>query len=183
MVSDSITPPAEVVELQTYGLGILKSLASNHALCLKIGETRGLLPILVDIIQVHYRIDRIPADLKNLYRKTIRRSLQLLMMLAGTTGYSGKVLRPAIASVTSTIPLLRDILGYKERFGDFQRFAVEILTNLALDESARETIGGTGGVIKILMELLAARKVSSQSSLGSIGVDQVTTMTPNSSKV
>jgi hypothetical protein len=180
VVSDCITPPPGVVELQTYGLGILKSLASNHALCLKIGETRGLLPILVDNIEVHYRIKRIPADSKNPYRKTIRKSLQLLKMLTGTTGYSGKVLRPAIASVVSTIPHVRDILEYKERFGDFQRFAVEILTNLALDESARETIGSTGGVIKTLMALLAGRKVSFRLSLGA---DQVTTMTPNSSKV
>jgi hypothetical protein len=179
VVSDCITPPPGVVELQTYGLGILKSLASNHALCLKIGETRGLLPILVDNIEVHYRIKRIPADSKNPYRKTIRKSLQLLKMLTGTTGYSGKVLRPAIASVVSTIPHVRDILEYKERFGDFQRFAVEILTNLALDESARETIGSTGGVIKTLMALLAGRKVSFRLSLGA---DQVTTMTPNSSK-
>ncbi|CAK9877803.1 unnamed protein product [Sphagnum jensenii] len=156
----SITPSADRVELQTYGLGILKSLASNHALCLKIGETRGLLPILVDNIEVHYRIMRIPADLKNPYRKTIKRSLQLLEMLTGTTGYSGKVLRPAIASVVSTIPHVRDILEWKERFGDFQRFAVEILTNLALDESACETIGSTGGVIKILMALLAGRKAA-----------------------
>ncbi|CAK9228390.1 unnamed protein product [Sphagnum troendelagicum] len=155
-----ITPSADIVELQTYGLGILKSLASNHALCLKIGETRGLLPILVDNIEVHYRIMRIPADLKNQYHKTIKRSLQLLEMLTGTTGYSGKVLRPAIASVVSTIPHVRDILEYKERFGDFQRFAVEILTNLALDESARETIGSTGGVIKTLMALLAGRNAA-----------------------
>jgi hypothetical protein len=174
VVSDSI-PPAEVVELQTYGLGILKSLATDHALCLKIGETRGLLPILVDNM-------RIPADLKNPYCKTVRKNLQLLKMLTGTTGYSGTVLRPAIASVVSTIPHVRDLLQ-EERSGDFQQFAVEILTNLAQDESARETIGSTGGVIKTLMELLAARKVSSQLSLGSIGVDQVTTMTPNSSKV
>ncbi|CAM6021868.1 unnamed protein product [Sphagnum balticum] len=153
-------PHSEVVELQTYGLGILKSLASDHALCLKIGETRGLLPILVDNIEVHYRIRRIPADLKNPYRRTIRKSLQLLKMLTGTTGYSGKQLRPAIANVVSTIPHVRDILEYKERFGDFQRFAVEILTNLALDESARETIGSTGGVIKTLMALLAGRKAA-----------------------
>ncbi|CAM6047969.1 unnamed protein product, partial [Sphagnum compactum] len=156
----SITPPAEVVELQTYGLGILISLATDHALCLKIGETRGLLPILVDNIEVQNRIKRIPADLKDPYRKTIRKSLQLLKMLTGTTGDSGKVLRPAIASVVSIIPHVRDILEYKERFGDFQRFAVEILTNLALDESARETIGSTGGVIKTLMALLAGRKAA-----------------------
>jgi hypothetical protein len=183
VVSDCITPSAEVVELQTYGLGILKSLASNHALCLKIGETRGLLPILVDNIEVHSRLRRIPADLKNPYRRTIRKSLQLLEVLTGTTGYSGKQLRPAIASVVSIIPHVRDILQYKDRFGDFQRFAVEILTNLALDESARETIGSTGGVIKTLMALLAGRKVSFRLSLGSIGADQVTTTTPNSSKV
>jgi hypothetical protein len=182
VVSDCITPPAEVVELQTYGLGILKSLASNHALCLKIGETRGLLPILVDNIEVHSRLRRIPADLKNPYRRTIRKSLQLLKVLTGTTGYSGRQLRPAIASVVSIIPHVRDILQYKDRFGDFQRFAVEILTNLALDESARETIGSTGGVIKTLMALLAERKVSFRLSLGSIGADQVTTTTPNSSK-
>ncbi len=181
VVSDSITPPAEVVELQTHGLGILKSLATDHALCLKIGETRGLLPILVDNIEVHYH--QIPHDLKNPYRQTIRKSLELLKLLTGTTGYSGEVLRPAIASVVSTIPHVRDILQNKERFGDFQRFAVEILTNLALDESARETIGSTGGVIKTLMALLARRKVSFRMSLGSTGVDQVTTMTPNSSKV
>jgi hypothetical protein len=121
--------------------------------------------------------------LKNPYRRTIRKSLQLLEVLTGTTGYSGKQLRPAIASVVSIIPHVRDILQYKDRFGDFQRFAVEILTNLALDESARETIGSTGGVIKTLMALLAGRKVSFRLSLGSTGADQVTTTTPNSSKV
>jgi hypothetical protein len=153
------------VELQNYGLKILKCLAMDHSLCYKIGETQGLLTILVDLIEVRYRT-QIPNGPKSPYRKTIKKSLQLLQLLSGATGRSGKLLRPLITNVVSTIPHVRDILAHREKFGELQRFAVDILTNLALDETSRGTIGSTGGVLKNLMALLVQQGMPSHSNIG-----------------
>ncbi len=157
--------PSEIVELQNYGLKILKCLAMDHSLCYKIGETQGFLTILVDLFEVRYRT-QIPNDPKSPYRKTIKNSLQLLQLLSGATGRSGKLLRPLITNVVSTIPHVRDILEHREKFGELQRFAVDILTNLALDETSRETIGSTGGVLKNLMALLVQQGMPSHSNIG-----------------
>lgn len=67
---DWTIPPLEIVELQIYGLKILKCLAMDHSLCYKIGETHGLLTILVGLIEVRYHT-QIPSDLKSPYWKTI----------------------------------------------------------------------------------------------------------------
>lgn len=149
-------PPREVIELRTFGLGILKCLALDHANCIRIGETRGLLAKLVDFINVHGHGSSISTAEGC---KTIRQSLQLLSMLASTTGRSGNTLRPAIANVVSAIPHLRDILHTRPTAisKDLHEHAVDVLKNLALDKLSQEVIGSTGGVISNLMLLFTRR--------------------------
>lgn len=147
-----------MILLHTYGLGILKSLALDHANCLRIGETRGLIAKLVDFINVIHRQGGRPAE----GSKTIRQSLQLLNVLASTTGTSGSILRPAIVNVVSAIPHLRDILHYqvtKLSKDSHVENAVDVLKHLALDKHSREVIGSTGGVISNLMLLFTRRSL------------------------
>lgn len=93
--------------------------------------------------------------------KTVRQSLQLLGMLASTTGRSGSILRPAIANVVSAIPHLRDNLHTPARgmSKDLHEQAVDVLKSLALDKHSQEVIGSTGGVISNLMLLFTRRSL------------------------
>jgi hypothetical protein len=141
--------PKEAIELRTYGLGILKCLASDHTYSRRIGEVRGLLPILVGFLDIRRYLKEDP--------KSICQSLEVLSILASTTGGSGTILRPAITNVVSAIPRLRDILHHQD--GDvkererLQSTAVDVLNNLALDTESRKVIGCTGGVIANLVLL------------------------------
>ncbi|RVX21878.1 hypothetical protein CK203_001386 [Vitis vinifera] len=70
------------------GLLILKKLARDHDNCGKIGNTRGLLPKIVDFTHAE---DRLLKD-ENVTQSqilTVKRSLQLVKMLASTTGSTG----------------------------------------------------------------------------------------------
>lgn len=91
--------------------------------------------------------------------------MQLLQLLSGATGRSGKLLRPLITNVVSTIPHVQNILAHREKFGELQRFAVDIFTNLALDETSCGTIGNIGGVLKDLMALLVQQGMSFHSNI------------------
>lgn len=137
-------------------LSILKNIAQDHANCRRIGETRGLLAKLVDIINIHRQEDRTAGDFK-----TIRQSLKLLNVLASTTGNSGSILRPAIVKVVSAISHLRDILHCEatDLSRDLHETAVDVLKHLALDQHSREVIGSTGGVISNLMLLYTRRSL------------------------
>ena len=84
---------------------------------------------------------------------TVKRSLQVVKMLASTTGATGKHLRKDISEVVFTISNIRDILRHGERHPKLQKISIEILTNLALEEEATERIGGTGGVLKELLNI------------------------------
>lgn len=159
---NTAAPPQDVILLRTFGLGILKSLALDHANCLRIGETRGLLAKLVDFINIHGYESRTADGCK-----IIRQSLQLLNILASTTGTSGSILRPAIANVVSAIPHLRDILHSPATkvSKDLHEHAVDVLKHLALDKHSREVIGSTGGVISNLMLLFTRRSLHHMPSL------------------
>lgn len=67
------------------GLTILKKLARDHNNCGKIGNTRGLLPKIIDCTNAGNRIlmHETPSSSQIL---TIKRSLQVVKMLASTTG-------------------------------------------------------------------------------------------------
>ncbi|KAJ1428792.1 Armadillo-type fold [Sesbania bispinosa] len=134
------------------GLLILKKLAHDHDNCGKIGNTRGLLPKIIDFTHAEERLLKnenvTPSQIL-----TVKRSLQLVKMLASTTGTYGKHLRKEISEIVFTISNIRDILRHGEKHPLLQKLSIEILTSLALEEEATERIGGTGGVLKELFNI------------------------------
>jgi len=84
---------------------------------------------------------------------TVKRSLQVIKMLASTTGTTGKNLQREISEIVFTIRNIRDILRHGEKRPELQKLGIEILTSLAQDNDATEHIGGTGGVLKELLKI------------------------------
>ncbi|KHN37554.1 hypothetical protein glysoja_007257 [Glycine soja] len=134
------------------GLLILKKLARDHDNCGKIGNTRGLLPKIIDFTHAEEGLLKnenvTPSQIL-----TVKRSLQLVKMLTSTTGTYGKHLRREISEIVFTISNIRDILRHGEKHPLLQKLSIEILTSLALEEEATERIGGTGGVLKELFNI------------------------------
>lgn len=134
------------------GLVILKKLAHNHDNCWKIGNARGLMPKIIDFTSTSeslLRNDLAPES----QIKLVKRSLKLVKILVSTTGKTGKMLRKEISDIVFTVSNIRDILQYGESHMVLQKLGIEILTNLAMDEEARESIGSTGGVIRLLLSI------------------------------
>ncbi|CAN1807334.1 hypothetical protein LINPERHAP1_LOCUS25002 [Linum perenne] len=134
------------------GLVILKKLARDHDNCGKIGNTRGLLPKIIDFTHAGEKLLR-DENAAHSQILTVKRSLQVVKMLASTTGNTGKQLRKEISEVVFTISYIRDILRYGEKHPMLQKLSIEILTSLALEEEATERIGGTGGILKELFNI------------------------------
>lgn len=136
------------------GLLILKKLAKDHDNCGKLGNTRGLLPKIIDFTHVdQVLLWEENADVSRSQVLTLKRSLQLVKMLASTTGNTGKCLRREISEIVFTVSNVRDVLRHGGRYPKLQKLGIGILTNLALDTEARERIGGTGGVLKELFNI------------------------------
>uniref|UniRef100_A0A1J3K5D2 Uncharacterized protein n=1 Tax=Noccaea caerulescens TaxID=107243 RepID=A0A1J3K5D2_NOCCA len=136
------------------GLLLLKKLAKDHDNCGKLGNTRGLLPKIIDFTHVDQVVLRDEnADVARSQVLTLKRSLQLVKMLASTTGNTGKCLRREISEIVFTVSNVRDVLRHGERYPKLQKLGIGILTNLALEAEARERIGGTGGVLKELFNI------------------------------
>ena len=124
------------------GLLLLKKLARDHGKCGKIGNTRGLLPKIIDFTCAEERLlkdDHVAAS----QIQTIKRSLQVIKMLASTIGSIGKQLRKEISEIVYTFNNIRDILRHGEKYPDLQNLGIEILTSLAMEDDAIERIGGT----------------------------------------
>lgn len=134
------------------GLVILKKLARDHDNCGKIGNTRGLLPKIIDFTHAGEGLLK-NANATHSQILTIKRSLQVVKMLASTTGTTGEHLRREISELVFTISNIRDILRYGEKHPMLQKLGIEILTSLALEEDATERIGGTGGILKELFNI------------------------------
>ncbi|KAJ4722338.1 ARM repeat superfamily protein [Melia azedarach] len=134
------------------GLLILKKLARDHDNCGKIGNTRGLLPKIIDFTHAGESLWR-NEHATSSQIMTVKRSLQLVKMLASTTGTTGAHLRREISEVVFTISNIRDILQYGDKHPMLQKLGIEILTSLALEEDATERIGGTGGILKELFNI------------------------------
>lgn len=132
-----------------FGLLILKNLAHDHDNCGKIGSTRGLLPRIIDFTHAKENL-LISENVTHLQILTVKRSLQLLKMLASTNGTTEGHLRREISEIVFTISNIRDILKHGEKHPLLQ----EILTSLALDDDATERIGGTGGMLQELFNIL-----------------------------
>ncbi|KAI7742705.1 hypothetical protein M8C21_020712, partial [Ambrosia artemisiifolia] len=134
------------------GLQILKKLARDHDNCAKIGNTKGLLAKIIDFTRAGERLlkDERVTESQIL---VVKRSLQVVKMLVSTTGSTGRLLRAEISEVVFTISYIRDILRFGERHPMLQKLGIEILTSLALEADATERIGGTGGVLKELLNI------------------------------
>lgn len=145
-------------EFNHLGLLILKKLAREHDNSGKIGNTRGLLPKIIDFTHVEEMLleaDNVtPSQLL-----TLKRSLQLVKRLASTTGNTGKNLRREISEIVFTISNIRDILRHGEKHSNLQLLGIEILSSLALEEEATERIGGTGGVLKELFNIFLKKEM------------------------
>ncbi|XP_050373370.1 uncharacterized protein LOC126791022 [Argentina anserina] len=143
------------------GLLILKKLARDHDNSGKIGNTRGLLPKIIDFThaeEVLLKAENVtPAQLL-----TLKRSLQLVKRLVSTTGNTGKNLRKEISEIVFTISNIRDILRHGEKHPNLQLLGIEILSSLALEEEATERIGGTGGVLKELFNIFLKKDRESE---------------------
>ncbi|KAJ9154390.1 hypothetical protein P3X46_027732 [Hevea brasiliensis] len=134
------------------GLLILKKLAHDHDNCGKIGNTRGLLPKIIDLTHAGERILK-DENVAHSQILTVKRSLQVVKMLASTTGTTGSHLRREISEIVFTISNIREILRHGEKRPVLQKLSIEILTNLALEVDATERIGGTGGVLRELFNI------------------------------
>ncbi|KAF7150269.1 hypothetical protein RHSIM_Rhsim02G0018600 [Rhododendron simsii] len=135
-----------------FGILILKNLAQDHDDCGKIGNTRGLLPKIIDFTHVGERLLK-DDNVEPSQIEMVKLSLQVLKMLASMTGTAGKQLRNEISEIIFTISNIRDILKYGEKQTELQKLGIEILTSLAMEADARERIGGTGGVLKELFNI------------------------------
>ena len=154
-------PSYEFWKFNHLGLLILKKLARDHDICGKIGNTRGLLPKIIDFTHAEERLlrdDNAARLLRDdnaatLQILTVKRSLQVVKRLASTTGATGKQLQKEISEIIFSISNIRDILRHGEKQPVLQQLGIEILTSLALEEDATERIGGTGGVLKGLFNI------------------------------
>ncbi|XP_019092155.1 PREDICTED: uncharacterized protein LOC104744785 [Camelina sativa] len=141
------------------GLLILKKLSRDHDNCGKIGNTRGLLPKIIDFTHTDKTLLKEEnADMVLSRVQTVKRSLQLVKMLVSTSGNTGKCLRREISEIVFTISNLRDVLRHGVRYPKLQKLGIEILSFLALEADARERIGVTGGVLKELFNIFLKRK-------------------------
>ncbi|KAL8265125.1 hypothetical protein R6Q59_023255 [Mikania micrantha] len=134
------------------GLLILKKLARDHDNCGKIGNTRGLLKKIIDFTHV----DPQSLEQKRVTEShicTVKRSSQVVKMLVSSMGITGSQLRAEISELVVTISHIRDVLKHGENYPKLQKLGIDILTSLALEDDAKERIGGTGRVLKELFNI------------------------------
>ena len=97
--------------------------------------------------------------------KAVKQSLRVVKRLASTTGTTGKLLRRELSDIVFTVSNIREVLQQQQQqqqdekdVSELHRLAIAILTNLAMDEEARETIGATGGVVSTLVAMFLPEK-------------------------
>ncbi|CAD6204359.1 unnamed protein product [Miscanthus lutarioriparius] len=146
---------ADLDELNLLGLSILNNLARDHDNCDKIGKTRGLLDRIISYSGI---VANGPPTGMRL--KAVKQSLRVVKRLASTTGTTGKLLRRELSDIVFTVSNVREVLQQQDEKGvsELHRLAIEILTNLAMDEEAREMIGATGGVVSTLVAMFLPEK-------------------------
>ncbi|XP_047050862.1 uncharacterized protein LOC124656101 [Lolium rigidum] len=142
-------------ECNLLGLLIIKKLAHDHDNCSKIGNARGLLDKIIDFSAIVSASSSpsVPVVITPSRAKAVKRSLQVISMLADTTGSTGKQLRKEVAEIVFTVSNIRAVLQHAGGHLELQRLGAEVLTRLAMDEDAREKIGSTGSVISILLAM------------------------------
>ncbi|EFJ10905.1 hypothetical protein SELMODRAFT_127313 [Selaginella moellendorffii] len=130
----------EVLEEKSYRLTILNGLAVDHRICVRIGNTSGLISILVEFIQD-----------EETSKEVFRQSLDLLKTLASVRGDSGRSLRKKMVSVVPAVRSLQRICNLEDL--ELQDLAVDVIKLLATEDELRDCIGATGGVIQSLMAI------------------------------
>ncbi|KAM3244139.1 hypothetical protein ACQJBY_055826 [Aegilops geniculata] len=142
----------DYLQFNLLGLHILKKLARDHDNCGKIGNARGLLAKIVEFTHVSPALLLNPSASDSQVR-SVKRALQVLKMLVYTTGATGKALRRDVAENVFTVSNLRGVLQHGHQRMELQKLAMDVLTGMAMDERAKETIVGTGGVVKLLLSI------------------------------
>jgi len=143
------------------GLKILKNLANEHDNCAKIGSSRGLLPKIIGLTELNPNAPESGI-------KTAKLALQLMGMLASSTGSTGKALRKGISEIVFAISNLRDVIHFREiTTHRLQILAIDILTSLALEDDDREIIGSTGGVFRSLLSVFYMQRINNNIISGS----------------
>lgn len=148
-------------ECNLLGLLIIKKLAHDHDNCSKIGNARGLLDKIIDFSSIGAA--GAPSTVISQSRaKAVKRSLQVIRMLADTTGSTGKQLRREVAEIVFTVSNIRAVLQHAAGHLELQRLSAEVLTRLAMDEDAREKIGATGSVISLLLAMFFRQGITDE---------------------
>ncbi|XP_042475050.1 uncharacterized protein LOC122057114 [Macadamia integrifolia] len=181
--SDEIVEKKIVYDRENYefsafnqlGLTILKKLARDHDNCEKIGNTRGLLPKIIDFTHTGESLLRNSHD-RDSRMLAVKRSLQALKLLARTSGTAGKHLRQEIVEIVFTVSNIREILKHGEKYPMLQILGIEILTSLAFEEEAREKIGNTGGIIKELLRIFFLEQNSEDQNHVRVAAGEAITM-------
>uniref|UniRef100_A0ACD5XNC1 Uncharacterized protein n=1 Tax=Avena sativa TaxID=4498 RepID=A0ACD5XNC1_AVESA len=152
-------------ECNLLGLLIIKKLARDHDNCSKIGNARGLLDKIIDfsaIVNASSSPSSTAVSITPSRAKAVKRSLQVIRMLADTTGSTGKQLRKEVAEIVFTVSNIRAVLQHAVAHLELQRLGAEVLTRLAMDENAREKIGGTGSVVSILLAMFFRQGITDE---------------------
>uniref|UniRef100_A0A0E0MN41 Uncharacterized protein n=1 Tax=Oryza punctata TaxID=4537 RepID=A0A0E0MN41_ORYPU len=150
-------------ECNLLGLLIIKKLARDHDNCSKIGNARGLLDKIIDFSAIGGGASGAGSAVITPSRaKAVKRSLQVVKMLSETTGSTGKLLRREIAEIVFTVSNIRAVLQHGTGHLELQRLGAEVLTRLAMDADAREKIGGTGGVISLLLAMFLQPSITDE---------------------
>ncbi|KAK9664851.1 hypothetical protein RND81_14G073800 [Saponaria officinalis] len=169
-------------EFNHLGLQIFKKLARDHENCGKIGSTRGLLRKIIDFTCAGEMLLK-DTNVTRSQILTVKRSLQVLNMLASTTGSTGKQLRREIAENVFTVSNIRDILRHGEKHPKLQKLGIEILTNLAMEDDATERIGGTGGILRELLNIFLKNvMLESEAQVTTTAAGEALTMLASESK-
>ncbi|KAJ1297037.1 hypothetical protein BS78_01G347500 [Paspalum vaginatum] len=134
------------------GLRILKKLARDHDNCGKIGNARGLLAKIIWFTEASPALLRNPHVTDSQVR-AVKLALQVVKMLVSTTGNTGKALREGVAENVFTVSNLRHILRYGQQHRELQKLSTDVLTGMAMDDSGKDTIVATGGVVKLLLSI------------------------------
>jgi hypothetical protein len=142
----------DYLQFNLLGLRILKKLARDHDNCGKIGNARGLLAKIVEFSHASPALLLNPTATDSQVR-AVKRALQVMKMLVYTTGATGKALRRDVAENVFTVSNLRGVLQHGHQHMELQKLAMDVLTGMAMDQRANETIAGTGGVVKLLLSI------------------------------
>ncbi|KAJ4791696.1 ARM repeat superfamily protein [Rhynchospora pubera] len=134
------------------GLQIIQKLARDHGNAGVICNARGLLSRII------YFTKTKSAFLQNAQEDDIgiiivQESLNVIRDLVGTVGHTGKKLRSQISDNIFLLANLRKLLIHRMNHANLQIVAIEILMDLAKDETAAEKIGSTGGIISQLLAM------------------------------